>query len=224
MISSTSTKNISPRGTHCMTAPSVAAAITVTASRAPSTRSRRVCGRVGHGNRHRDDQARAGDDLRLHAPLRRFAMAVQHGQPAERGIDGEVEAADGIERQQRQADRQGHPYGALDIVAIDVGKQATHPLIVLERSKDGLTMPYQDLRAFLTDPEERRRARRHRAADRRQVRHRQGARQDQLRRGSGADVHADRDGLPAGGRASTATADCALMAFEATERPSTPRC
>ena len=37
MISNTSTKNISPRGTHRMAAPSVAAAITVTASRTPST-------------------------------------------------------------------------------------------------------------------------------------------------------------------------------------------
>ena len=150
MISSTSTKNISPRGTHRMTAPSVAAAITVTASRTPSTSDRRVRRRIGHGHRDRDDQADAGHDLRLHAPLRGFAMAVEHRQPAERGIDGEIEAADGIERQQGQTDSQGHAYGALDIVAIYIGKQAAHPRIVLERSKDGLTMPYQDLRAFLT--------------------------------------------------------------------------
>ena len=37
MISSTSTKNISPRGTQRMAAPSVTAAITVRASRTPST-------------------------------------------------------------------------------------------------------------------------------------------------------------------------------------------
>jgi len=53
-------------------------------------------------------------------------MAVEHRQPAERGIDGEIETADGIERQQRQADRDGHPYGGLDVMAMDICKQAAH--------------------------------------------------------------------------------------------------
>ena len=53
-------------------------------------------------------------------------MAVEHRQPAERGIDGEIETADGIERQQGQTDSHGDAYGALDVMAMDIGKQVTH--------------------------------------------------------------------------------------------------
>ena len=40
--------------------------------------------------------------------------------------------------------------GALDIVAIYIGEQAAHQSLYSRERKDGLTMPYQDLRAFLT--------------------------------------------------------------------------
>ena len=53
-------------------------------------------------------------------------MAVEHRQPAERGIDGEIETADGLERQQRQAHRHGDANGCLDVVAMDIGQQLTH--------------------------------------------------------------------------------------------------
>ena len=76
-----------------------------------------------------EDQARAGDDLRLHALLRRLAVTVEHREATEGGIDREIETAEGIERQQRHADRNGDANGRLDVVAMDVGKQATHQLL-----------------------------------------------------------------------------------------------
>jgi len=71
------------------------------------------------------------------AAFPRFTMAVQHGQPTERGIDGEVEAADDMERQQWQTDGQGHTYGALDVVTFYIGKQtALHSLYSREVRTD----------------------------------------------------------------------------------------
>ena len=101
-------------------------------------------------DRDRDDQARAGDDLRLHALLRRFTVTVEHRQPTEGGIDGEIETADGIE-QPAVARRPLRRRVWRPRYRGDGCRQASDAsTVVLAKRKDGLTMPYQDLRAFLT--------------------------------------------------------------------------
>ena len=71
MISSTSTKNISPRGTQRMAAPSVTAAITVSGQQDAQHGERRACeAEQAMATAIVDDQARAGDDLAHDALLR----------------------------------------------------------------------------------------------------------------------------------------------------------
>ena len=182
---------------------------------------RRVCGRVGHGSCHRDDQAHAGDDLRLHPAFRRLTMAVQHCQPTERGIDARSR------RPMTWSPSNGSPTDRATRTAPSISwrpiseNQAALHFIVLEDIRR-LTCPIR-ICAPSFDLKGRGRTRRHRAAGRRQLRHRQGARQDQRCRWPGADVHPDRDGLPARGR-SLRQPPARSSPSRRQTRPFTPRC
>jgi hypothetical protein len=87
----------------------------------------------GHGDRR--DQSDSGNDQGFESAVARFAMAVKRRQGSERGVYGEIEPVDGVEREQGQPDRDADPHGNLDVVWARIARQTQPPVFNLQETR-----------------------------------------------------------------------------------------